>query len=61
MYKDDLALNNLQVLICHKLNQTKKCYFSSGPIMLGFYYFKLNIREPNWILLVNFYKIFVLA
>ena len=36
MYKEDLALNNLQWLICHrtKPNQTEDCWFSNSIVVI---------------------------
>ena len=35
MYKQDLALNELQCLICHKPNQTKSYIFSKEDLSLN--------------------------
>ena len=54
----DLALNDLQRLICHKTQTTNqynifviKCSFSSKPKIAGFYYFSSNIIQSKQILL----------
>ena len=44
MYKKDLALNNLQWLICHKPNQTKSLY------LIYMYKKDLALNNLQWLI-----------
>ena len=54
MYKQDLALNNLQWLMCHKTKPTKQAYLCTNFTMLKLYTDKIRSSKYKLMFFFNF-------